>query len=690
MKSSLKEALVKNLFRAACCLVLVTNAQAASMPIASAKGVRQLSASDAERALPVELEGVVLVFNRMVDGWVVHDGATAIYLDGPRSTNSLPRIQPGDRVRVTGVTSPGDFAPMALAKSVEVIGRGELPAPRDCTFAELAAGALDGQWVRVSGIVRRASFERLTGYSRLSFDLAMGAARLTIRVPQVDALETENLIASKATVTGICFPVFNRRRQLLAVRLRAPGLDHVVFEPPADRTSYDSPSRPINSLMQFESAAAHGQRVKIEGVVTMQKRGEFLFVRDATQGLWIKSNDQTILAPGDRVEAMGFPAFGDYNPVLEDAVFRKVGVTTAPAPRKIRVESARNGDHDADLVELEGTVLDASFASGAWNLSLANGACVFNARLVGEARPEPIVPGSRVQIAGICLVQAGTDRAPQTFRLLLRSATDVVVLARPSWWTAQRLSMALSLVSLVLIAVMVWVGTLRYRVRAQTAEIQSKAEREAVLEERTRIAREFHDTIEQQLAAVTLQVQVARTQLGRSTEAARRVLQVAESMLRHTQSEARHSVWDLRARALETGALPAALHAVAAYVRNGHPVDVQVDVVGVERALPGPVENHLLRIAQEATANAIRHGGARRVRIVLNFADSSSVGLVVEDDGNGFDADSAITSQAGHFGLLGMRERAEKIGGELSVRSAPAAGARIEVRAPLSAPTESI
>jgi signal transduction histidine kinase len=156
--------------------------------------------------------------------------------------------------------------------------------------------------------------------------------------------------------------------------------------------------------------------------------------------------------------------------------------------------------------------------------------------------------------------------------------------------------------AMILLAAMVWVLTLRRRVQAQTAEIQRKVEREAVLEERTRIAREFHDTIEQQLAAVTLQVHAARTRLAHAPASAAHLLQFAEGMLRHTRSEARSSVWDLRARALEDGGLDNALRAIADYVRNGSTVEIEVSVTGNRHPFPSRIENHLMPTDRVTTA----------------------------------------------------------------------------------------
>ncbi|HWH70738.1 MAG TPA: sensor histidine kinase, partial [Candidatus Sulfotelmatobacter sp.] len=233
-----------------------------------------------------------------------------------------------------------------------------------------------------------------------------------------------------------------------------------------------------------------------------------------------------------------------------------------------------------------------------------------------------------------------------------------------------------------------WVVTLKREVHHQTGVIQQKIQREAVLEERTRIAREFHDTIEQQVAAVTWQLQAARARLENSPAFVRQVLQLAESMLRHTQSEARHSVWNLRAQALDNGNLSEALQAAANYACNGAEVRTEVKVIGQAHSLPGRFENHLLRISQEAIANAVKHGVAKHICISLRYGPDT-VQLVVSDDGKGFATAAAPSGAAGHFGLLGMRERAEKIGGTLSVTSVPGAGTEISLTAPLPASTPS-
>jgi len=614
---------------------------------------------------------------------MMQDDTAAIYVS---TTNRNCKLKPGQLVEIAGVTSSGDFAPMVIASNIRVLGEGSLPVPRERTFEQIATGAEDGQWVRVSGIVRSAIIDRLTNYTRLSLELATGGHRLTVRVPNVDSINPADLIDCDVTVTGICFPVFNRKRQLLTVRLRAPSLEQITFKRPACPASFGAPGRSINSLMQFEPQMPHGHRVKVRGVVTLQKRGEFLFIQDQTQGLWIKTSQATGLSSGDVVDVLGFPAFGEYNPVLEDAIFAKAGTASPPQPAAISVEQGRSGDFDAELVQLDATVLNAAQTGEESIFVLQERDSIFRAHLQlrnSTSVSSVVRPGSRVRLTGVCLTQAGTDRAPQSFRILLRAPADIQVLSAPSWWTLPRVAMALGIMAVIVFAAMIWVLTLRRRVRAQTAEIQRKIEREAVLEERTRIAREFHDTIEQQLAAVTLQVHAARTRLTQAPDSATHLLQLAEGMLRHTKSEARSSVWDLRARALEEGGLDAALRAIVDYVRNGSPVEIEVSVMGDRYPVPSAIENHLLRIAQEATANAVKHSDANNVRLALSYGPET-IQLVVEDDGNGFDIESTGNALSGHFGLLGMRERAEKIGGGLDVVSAPGAGTKVVVTVPMA------
>jgi signal transduction histidine kinase len=227
---------------------------------------------------------------------------------------------------------------------------------------------------------------------------------------------------------------------------------------------------------------------------------------------------------------------------------------------------------------------------------------------------------------------------------------------------------------------------LKRQVNAQTQVIRQKVETEAVLEERARIARELHDTLEQALAGTSLQLKALASRLSGMPSETLRILEMTRLMVRHGQEEARRTVRNLRQVALERADLPTALAQQAARCRNGMSAEIKTSVLGTPRPLPSKVESHLLRIGQEATTNAVKHAQANSIWLDLGY-EENRVKLSVRDNGSGFDAANAASSEAGHFGLLGMRERAEKIGGTLSIRSAPGQGTTVEVVVPL-APSE--
>ncbi len=204
-----------------------------------------------------------------------------------------------------------------------------------------------------------------------------------------------------------------------------------------------------------------------------------------------------------------------------------------------------------------------------------------------------------------------------------------------------------------------------------------------VLEERARLAREIHDTLAQGFVGISSQLDAVAMALRSAPESAQRHLELARRMARHSLTEARRSVVDLRDSALDELGLPEALSSVARQWTAGSAVEVKVAVTGEARPLPHEMEQHLLRIAQEAVTNAMKHARAQRIQIGLEI-HPRLLSMRVEDDGAGFEQQDAFSALDGHFGLLGMRERAERLGGELHLHSAPGRGTQVEVTVPLS------
>jgi signal transduction histidine kinase len=203
-----------------------------------------------------------------------------------------------------------------------------------------------------------------------------------------------------------------------------------------------------------------------------------------------------------------------------------------------------------------------------------------------------------------------------------------------------------------------------------------------VLEERARLAREIHDTLAQGFVGISSQLDAVSMCMPEDTTPARLYLDMARRMARHSLTEARRSVMDLRASVLEGQALGPALESGARMWTAGSGVEVEVKVISAPEELKQEFEQHLLRIAQEAVTNALKHAGATRIAIALR-TEARKLFLRIADNGKGFDQKDVFLSLGGHFGLIGMRERAERLGGELRLESSPGQGTAVEVMVPL-------
>jgi len=209
---------------------------------------------------------------------------------------------------------------------------------------------------------------------------------------------------------------------------------------------------------------------------------------------------------------------------------------------------------------------------------------------------------------------------------------------------------------------------------------------DAVLAERGRIAREIHDTLAQGLVGISVQLELVNRLLASSVDSARAQLDQARKLVRDSLTEARSSIWDLRSQAAETEDFATRLSRMAATAtQNAVPrIRVKSKVSGTYRPLAPKTEAELLRIAQEAVTNAVRHARPAQIAVELRFS-ARDLEMTIQDDGCGFDGQPHPQSSGpdGHFGLTGMRERTSEIGGTLAIESAPGKGTRVTANVPL-------
>ena len=202
----------------------------------------------------------------------------------------------------------------------------------------------------------------------------------------------------------------------------------------------------------------------------------------------------------------------------------------------------------------------------------------------------------------------------------------------------------------------------------------------ATLAERDRLAREIHDSVQQGLTGAILQLDTTLKMPAMNGEVRSR-LNVVRNMVSYSRQEVEHAVWDMESPLLDGTELADALRNLTAFVNSGEMV-VEVAVAGQPVALERNINHNLLRIAQEAATNALRHARARGMVIRLDYGPDK-VSLEIADDGIGFRPDDALQIRGGHLGLRGMRTRVKKMRGTLEIVSAPGAGTRLRVTVPI-------
>lgn len=694
----------------------------APAPLTDVAAVHALSPEKAAQHLPVRLEGVITHYHpRLPDRLFFQDSTDGVYV---RLSGVKHVLHVGDRVEIEGVTEAGDYAPVVRMKRLDVLGRGELPSPELVTASALATGKYDSRRVEVRGIVLSAAPSLQTGDAQLSIRLRSDGKDLLVGVLEYAPAST-NLADAEILVRGVAAGVFSWQRQLLEPVVMVESDQNLeVLNPPQPLDTL--PVKTIESLFRYSPTGFSERRVRLRGKLLGRQSDKWLAVRDATSGLFVESADGGDLSPGDEVEVFGFPELREQTPWLAKATVRRAGRGTAPVVVSSSVTNAVR--HPCEFHRIEGVLVGSPRpGEGSWVLNLRDGAADFEAWLpaTGQAYPESWREGARLAVTGITESfflprhRSAMYPFPRGLRLHVRTRDDVQLVHAAPWWTSPRLTRTV-LISLVGALLMLGLTSLaaallarkntalretreqlraardelakRYSVRTGewqeelAARHAAEADFALLTAERTRLARELHDTLEQTLASVALQLDAANGFFHGQPDESQRLLDAATRQLRESQSEVRRSVWNLRSVKLEEATLPEALVQLGKALADTHGPKVEVCCAGEPIHVAPGAASHLFRIAQEGVTNALKHARAARIEISLTFSPEA-VELHVSDDGCGFDP--STEAMPGHFGLRGLRERARALDADMTLDSRPALGTRLRLSVPISSLKES-
>jgi PAS domain S-box-containing protein len=367
----------------------------------------------------------------------------------------------------------------------------------------------------------------------------------------------------------------------------------------------------------------------------------------------------------------------DYQRILEQQVTERTLLLSQEIEERQRVENALRQSEEQRRLTMDFTYI------GSWNWNIVENTTVWNdnhARLLG------LVPGeveSSYQAWRDRVHPEDIDRVEQAVTAALAAHTDCEVEYRVIYpdgsihWLVGRGRGIYNVAGqpVQMLGVILDISEQRNAALRES----KRAEAASILEERNRMAREIHDTLAQSFTGILLQVGAATQVLADDQERNQvhlEMLEMIDELARSGLAGARRSVTALRPQLLEDGNLQSALHRLVIQMRATTDTALIYESRDTAYPLPAEVEHHLLRMGQEALTNAVKYAHAGEIRVELVY-DNAQCLLRVQDDGRGFETGSILAANG--FGLLGMSERAEQIGAQLTIKSQPGQGTEIVV-----------
>ena len=502
----------------------------APAPLTRVAEIRRLSREDAAKALPVKISGVSL----WTGLWavVVDDGEQSIWVP-IQQNNGLGKFdfrqvdcQPGSHLEIEGVTDPGGYAPIVMPTAIRRIGTLPMREARRVSVDRLLSGSEDGQRVEIEGVVQEFVHSSL-GPGAVMLSMVTDGNFCRVFVVDGGSLDESQLVDARVRVTGILAPDHNARAQVVNLKLltTSAGNFDILSRPPAD--PFQSPRVPLDRLAPFSPESSPSHRKVTSGIVIMAVPEQYFFLQDGNLSVRVSST-ATGLTPGQRVDVAGFVDRFDSIASIKNALVRPVGEGIPPEPLAVtsdmlldprgynrRTQAA--GDSACRMVRMAGRIqrIDWDKPGSPRALWINSDERVFPAyfplkQALTNEQVRTWVPGAQVDLTGVCELKfTGTDTlrrtyTPVTFHLLMPGPASVKILQLPAWWTQERMRIALAGVGAAALLLLSWTWLLRRQVARQSRIIGDKIANEAVHAERSRIARDLHDSIEQQLTGVSL------------------------------------------------------------------------------------------------------------------------------------------------------------------------------------------
>ena len=623
----------------------------------------------------------------------VLDGTGAALLFIQRELTNVV-LRAGDRVRVTGRTIRElSNKVIAYCTSVERIGQDSVPPPVDVSAEDIGTGRFDCRLVRTRGTLRDAFQDEIDRHFTY---LVLNCDGHLLYAPAPRFKVDDGMVGSEIEITGICDPMPVSGRRYMGRMILIKDVRAIKVVRATGKDVFAAPMIDVDAFLGPMEIQLLGIRRARGTVIAAWKPHNILILTEHGNQIHADIANQNLPESGTSIEVVGVPETDLFRINLRRAVWRpascapvrlpKIGDTTfdqlfGSSGEGVRLHPSYNGRG----VRIKGNVVAIESSGGhAETVMISDGERILAIDAsAASSGTDDISIGCHIEATGICILETENWRPSALFppasgyRIVIRRPEDLRVLARPPWWTPGRLIVVIGVLVAILAGLLSWMAAKR-RLDAVIAKAQTNAR----VGERTRLAVELHDSMAQSLTGVAMEIRSARKAKSADPSKMESHLDLAAVALDSCRDELRNCIWDLRHLTLDATTIDEAIRrTLRQHLAGAH---LEVRFTAERRLFSDNILHTILRIVRELTINAIRHGEAKEIRIA-GCIDDGNVLFSVRDNGCGFDLAAAPGIREGHFGLQGIRERIEALEGTVEIESRRGHGTKVAMSIPLQA-----
>jgi diguanylate cyclase (GGDEF)-like protein len=351
-------------------------------------------------------------------------------------------------------------------------------------------------YVSIRGVVRGANMSLSSGRHVTELQIRTDSGYVAVTMDNPDPDKLKGWLDSEVEVSGVSSGRFDGKMQQTGAVLHVSSYRDVRVLRPAARDPWSRPATPMDKVLETYSQAEHTERVRVEGVLTYYHQGQMAVLENGSRSIRVLTPELDPLMVGDRAEAIGIPFVDNGFLTLKLGAIRTLGPASPVVPAHVTWDGMVSGKHAFDLVSMDGKLVSQVRQQAQDVYIVSSSGHLFSATVRhpfvyewGVAKPPPampaIEPGSDVKVTGVAILDDGNPfNGAMAFGILMRTADDVTVVARPSWLNVPNLMKIVTMLLALIVVVGAWGWMLQRKVHGQTRSMASRIEAEALVERR--------------------------------------------------------------------------------------------------------------------------------------------------------------------------------------------------------------